>query len=145
MPLSCGGHLFRLSSSDQLTMVAVTSAALLGTKSGARFLCGPPKPSVFGRTWHEQIIPHHPAPTGKPLKPQVAESIGHQPFGAESSSPVFSISTVNRSEAGNRHAERSAKMVFSLVTFFGPAKKATRLPAGTGNLSRAWTPPSGEA
>ncbi|PLX80662.1 MAG: hypothetical protein C0616_07140, partial [Desulfuromonas sp.] len=28
----------------------------------------------------------------------------------------------------------SAAQVVSLVTFFGPAKKATRLPAGTGDL-----------
>jgi len=40
---SCGGHLFRQSFTDQLTMVALTRAALLGTKSGARFLCGPQK------------------------------------------------------------------------------------------------------
>jgi hypothetical protein len=35
-------------------------------------------------------VPHYPAPTGKPLKPPVAESIGHQHFGAESTAPVSS-------------------------------------------------------
>jgi len=38
---SCGGHLFLPSSSDQLAMDALTKAAILGTESGARFLCGP--------------------------------------------------------------------------------------------------------
>ena len=40
-PVSCGGHLCRRASSDQLSINALTSAARTGTEGGARFLCGP--------------------------------------------------------------------------------------------------------
>jgi hypothetical protein len=40
-PVSCGGHLCRRASSDQLSINPLTSTALTGTEGGARFLCGP--------------------------------------------------------------------------------------------------------
>ncbi len=41
MPLSCGGHLVRQSCCCQLIPEALTTAVILGTEGGARFLCGP--------------------------------------------------------------------------------------------------------
>jgi hypothetical protein len=70
--------------------------------------------------WGEAALTDHStiaAPTGKPLKPQVAESIGHQPFGAESSSPVFSIAAMNRTESRQPTCSTQWKSFFCFVFF----------------------------
>jgi hypothetical protein len=63
----------------------------------------------------------------------VAESIGHQPFVAESTALVLGSVIVNLIESRQQKCRAQRQKVLSLVTFFGPAKKATRLPAGTGD------------
>jgi hypothetical protein len=62
--------------------------------------------------------------TGKPLKPQGAESRGHQPFVAESSSPVSSISAMNRSASRQPTCRAQRQKALSLVTFFMPSKES---------------------
>jgi hypothetical protein len=57
------------------------------------------------------------APTGRPLNPWVAESIGHQPFGAESTSPVFSFSAINRTETRQPTCSTQWKSFFCFVFF----------------------------
>ena len=116
-------------------MVALTSAALLGTKSGARFLCGPQNHWSSGGRGINRSFPIIQRQTGKPLQPPVAESIGHQPFVAESTALVLCRVIVNTLKNRQPTCRAQRHKVLSLVTFFGPVKKATRLPAGTGDLA----------
>jgi hypothetical protein len=88
-------------------MDALTTAAILGTEGGARFLCGPLNHWYAGGGDINRSF-HNCSANWQTTQTPVAESIGHLPFGAESTSLVYGSSALNRTKPGNRHAERSA-------------------------------------
>jgi hypothetical protein len=84
-------------------------------------------PPALSRTW--------PVLTTTPVF-ATAEQIDSPRFasGANEDAPTLSCSVGARNHRLPATEMPSAAQALSLVTFFGPAKKVTRLPAGTGEL-----------
>jgi hypothetical protein len=76
-----------------------------------------PQPVVVERAEFSPFYSTISAPTGKQLKPPVAESIGHQLFVAESSSPVLSLSAINRTASRQPTCSTQWKSFFCFVFF----------------------------